>query len=87
MDRSRARQASSPGLKLAWIILGASFMASLIASVLSIARTINWIRLRGDTVPSSYTVATQISEWIFGLSSAGLLVLTIVAILRGYRDR
>jgi hypothetical protein len=50
-----------------------------------IVRTINWIRLRGATVPSSYTVITQLSEWIFGLSSAGLLILAVIAILRSYQ--
>lgn len=52
-----------------------------------IARTINWIRLRGTTVPTSYTALTQLSEWIFGLSAAGLLILVVMAILRSYRDR
>lgn len=52
-----------------------------------IARTINWIRLRGTTVPASYIALTQLSEWVFGLSAAGLLILVVMAILRSYRDR
>ena len=52
-----------------------------------IVRTINWIRLRGTTVPSSYTTITQLSEWVFGLSSAGLLILVVIAILRSYQRR
>jgi hypothetical protein len=87
VDEPRPKQTSSSGLKLAWIVLGCSFVFSLIASVTTIARTINWIRLRGTNVPASYTAMTQLSEWIFGLSSAGLLILVVLAILRSYRDR
>jgi hypothetical protein len=87
VDESPTKQISSPGLKLAWLVLGCSFVASLIASVTMIVRTINWIRLRGTTVPSSYTAITQLSEWVFGLSSAGLLILAVIAILRSYQRR
>ncbi|HEU4636301.1 MAG TPA: hypothetical protein VFS41_09000 [Edaphobacter sp.] len=87
MDDSSPKQTSRSNLALAWIILGCTFVLSLIASVVMIARTINWIRLRGTTVPPSYTALTQVSEWIFGLSSAGLLLLVVMAILRSYRDR
>ncbi|QHS51234.1 hypothetical protein [Edaphobacter sp. 12200R-103] len=85
MDESPTRQIPSSNLKFAWLVLGCSFVGSLIASVTMIVRTINWIRLRGATVPSSYTVITQLSEWIFGLSSAGLLILAVIAILRSYQ--
>jgi hypothetical protein len=87
VDDSPAKKTSSPSLKLAWLVLGCSFVASLIASVIMIVRTINWIRLRGTTVPASYAAITQLSEWIFGLSSAGLLILVLIVILRSYQNR
>jgi hypothetical protein len=86
VDESKSRQTYSPSLRLAWIILGGSFVVSLITSVTMILRTLNWIRLYGPTVPSTYYAVTQLSEWIFGLSSVGLLILVVVAILRSYRD-
>jgi hypothetical protein len=86
VDETRTKQNSSPSLKLPWLVLGCSFVLSLIASVTMILRTINWIRLRGTTVPSSYTALTQVSEWVFGLSSAGLLILTVITIFRSYRE-
>jgi hypothetical protein len=89
VDESRTKQpsGSGTGLKTAWLVLGVSFVFSLIASVVMIARTINWIRLRGPNVPPPYGSLTQLSEWIFGLSSAGLLVLVVITILRSYRER
>lgn len=87
MDESRPTQTSSLGLKLAWLILGCSFVASLIASVTTIVRTINWLRLRGTAVPASYTTIAQLSEWIFGISSTGLLILVVITILRSRQDR
>ena len=86
MDESKPKQSSTSSLKAAWLILGCSFVVSLVTSVAMIVRTVNWIRLRGTTVPSSFIALTQLSEWIFGLSSAGLLILVIVAILRSYRE-
>jgi hypothetical protein len=86
VDESRTKQTSSPGLRLAWLVLGCSFVASFLVSITMIVRTINWIRVRGTTVPPSYTAIAQLSEWIFGLSSAGLLILVVITILRSHQN-
>ena len=86
VDKFKTQQPAPSSLKLAWLILGCSFVISLLASVTMILRTVNWIRLRGTTVPPSYDSLTQFSEWVFGLSSAGLLILVVVTILRSYQD-
>jgi hypothetical protein len=84
MDASRP---PNSGLKFAWLVIGCTFFASLIASVSMIVRTINWLRQHGATVPATYTVTTRLCEGIFALSSAGLVILVVITILRSYRNQ
>ncbi|RZU39681.1 hypothetical protein [Edaphobacter modestus] len=78
---------SSSSLRAAWFLLGTAFVLSLIASITMIFQTLSWIRHRGATIPAWFSAVTQLSEWIFALSSLGLLVLAVMTILRSYRER
>jgi hypothetical protein len=77
---------SGPGIKIAWFLLGISFVVSLISSVTMIFQTLSWIRQRGATVPAWLNSLTLLSEWIFALSSVGLLILVVMTIFRSYRE-
>jgi hypothetical protein len=77
---------SGPGIKIAWFLLGISFVVSLISSVTMIFQTLSWIRQRGTTVPAWLNSLTLLSEWIFALSSLGLLVLVVVTIFRSHQE-
>jgi hypothetical protein len=85
-DANRS-SSSGAGLKFAWLVIGCTFVVSLIASVSMIAKTINWLRQHGATVPATYTVTTRLCEGIFALSSAGLVILVVITILRSYRNQ
>jgi hypothetical protein len=78
---------SSSSLKAAWFVLGIAFVVSLLSSITMIFQTLSWIRHRGATVPGWFNSVTLLSEWIFALSSLGLLVLAVITILRSYRER
>lgn len=78
---------SGSGLKTAWLVIGCAFVVSLIASISMIVKTINWLRLRGTTIPANYNVLTRLCEAAFALSSAGLVVLVVITILRSYRNQ
>jgi hypothetical protein len=52
-----------------------------------IFQTLSLIRHRGATIPAWFSSVTLLSEWIFALSSLGLLVLAVMTILRSYRER
>ena len=78
---------SSFSLRAAWFLLGTAFVLSLIASITMIFQTLSLIRHRGATIPAWFSSVTLLSEWIFALSSLGLLVLAVMTILRSYRER
>jgi hypothetical protein len=53
-----------------------------------IGLTMNWLRLRGPgMLPAWYGPATTLSEWGLTLSSVGLIVLAVLSVLRGYRNK
>jgi hypothetical protein len=78
---------NSPGfsLKPLWIIAAIAFAISLAASIGMIIQTMNWLRLKGGGLPAWYGPATTLSEWGLALSSASLIALAVVTILRNYR--
>jgi hypothetical protein len=63
------------------------FVISLVSSVTMIVQTMNWLRLKGTGVPAWFQPMTRLSEWGLAISSLGLLVLAVVTVVRGYRDK
>jgi hypothetical protein len=60
----------------------------MVASIGMIGLTMNWLRLRGPgMLPAWYGPATTLSEWGLTLSSVGLIVLAVLSVLRGYRNK
>ena len=76
-----------PSLKPLWFLMAILFVVSLVASIGMIVQTMNWLRLKGPDLPAWYNPVTTISEWGLTLSSVGLLVLTVVTVLRSYRNK
>jgi len=76
-------------LKPLWLLMATLFVVSMISSVAMIVQTLNWIRLNGPAakLPAWFQPATTLSEWVLAISSLGLLMLAVVAIIRQYRDK
>jgi hypothetical protein len=81
------RPSHGPNLKPLWFITAILFAVSLVASIGMIGLTMNWLRLRGADLPAWYSPATWLSEWGLTLSSIGLIVLTVLTVLRSYRNK
>ena len=76
-----------PSLKPLWFLTAGIFVVSLVASIGMIGLTMNWLRLKGPDLPGWYNPATALSEWGLTLSSIGLIILAVLAILRNYRNK
>lgn len=74
-------------LKPLWIIAAIVFAVSLVTAIGMIVQTMNWLRLNGADLPVWYGPVTTLSEWGLTLSSAGLIVLAVLTILRNYRNK
>lgn len=63
------------------------FVISLVGSITMIVASMNWIRLRGSSLPAWFHPLTTLSEWTLALSSLGLFVLAAVTVVRSYKNK